>query len=461
MLASCTSAASSPPARSPAAGIDGPALDAWVERELAPHGPALVAGIVVGDELVWHRGVGARDGKSGAPPDRTSVFRIGSITKVLTATALMQLRERGVLELDTPVATWIPELADRLSPPGHTPVTLRHLVTHTAGIPTGGDGSAPQHTNPTEAALLKALDVPLRFEPGTRNEYSNAGMALAGVVIARATKRSYREYMATEVLAPLGMRPLWDRDEIPAAARVAGSSEGAIDPPTWVLGAFEPAGGLWASLDDMRGLARLVHGAADPVLSVVSRKLMFTDDPLPGHHGVAWIATGDRVSHTGSTADYSATIVSSPDQKISVIILASGGAMDLTDCAAFAIARAVADGKPPKSCAVAAPKRFDHAAQAASFQRLIEFFTAPSEATAKAAFAKPFLARVTLATVLEVAKQLTPQVGACTRYELPAKAPAGKGRVTLVCEKARVLLEYHLESAAPFRLDLLQVIGSE
>ena len=476
VCAGCGASPSSPPPKAPPsttatpaapadAAIDGPALDAWLEAELAPHARAVVAGVVIGDRLVWHRGLGSRDGAGGAPPDRTSVFRIGSVTKVLTATALVQLRERGVLDLDNPVATWIPELATRLSPAGKPPVTLRHLVTHTSGIPSLGDGSAPYwgETPPTEAAMLKALDVPLQFEPGTRDEYSNAGMALAGVVVARAGKRSFRDYMASEVLRPIGMTPRWERGEVPAELRVAGQSpDGKTDPPTWQLGAFEPAGGLWASLDDLVGLARFVHGerGADEVLSAASRALMFTDDPLPGPYGVGWVSGDGGIGHTGSTTDYSATFVSIPDRRIAAIVLATGDDADLVECAAVALVRAVAGGTRPASCAAPAPTPIDRAVLAAAMDRLTAFLARPTEEAARAAFAPSFLDAIPMATLLEMSRQLAAQAGSCTGHELPATVEAA-GRATLVCAKGRFALDYQLETSPPHRFTAARVIPAE
>src|SRR5262245_32752506 len=136
LATACGSASSPPTPKTPAPeAVDRTALDQWFDRELAPRVPAAVMGVVVGAQLVWQRAAGSRDGKGGPPPDRRSMFRIGSLTKVVTAVAVLQLRDRGVLDLDAPVATWVPELAPRLAPAGGPAVTLRHLMTHTSGIP--------------------------------------------------------------------------------------------------------------------------------------------------------------------------------------------------------------------------------------------------------------------------------------------------------------------------------------
>lgn len=469
-LVSCGSAKrdASPAGEHPPASrraFDRGALAAWFDREVAPRTPAVVMGIVEGDQLVWQRAAGSRDGKGGPPPDRTSMFRIGSITKVVTAIAAMQLRERGVLDFDAPVATWVPELRDRLAPPGQPAVTLRHLVTHTSGIPGIGDGSAPywQQTPPTEAAMLKSLDTPLMFAPGSRSVYSNAGMALVGVIVARAAKRPYRDYMASEVLAPIGMAAAWDASAFDASVRVAGAApSGAVDPPTWQLGAFEPAGGLWANLDQMVALARFTLGrsGADRVLSADGRRAMTTDDPLPGEHGVAWVVGPGGVGHTGSTTDYSASIIVSIEAGLAAIVLSAGSDTDLTDCAALAVVRALTDGSAPASCAKPVAPRGDPALIADAFKRLLAFLARPDATTAEAAFTPEFLGQVPLATLLASVAQVATLTGACTGHTL-ADPGAASGDGHLICAKGKLRITYALDGKTPSRFAGTQAHGLE
>jgi CubicO group peptidase (beta-lactamase class C family) len=458
-VAACALAACGSTARSPARAttrVDTAALDAYVDRELAPHSPAVMVGLLVDGELVWRRGAGSRDGSpGGAPPDRRAMFRIGSITKVFTAIAIMRLAARGVLDLDTPVAKHVPELAARL--PG---VTLRHLVTHTSGIPSVGDGSAPYWTQrpPTEAEMLRALDTPTEFPPGARHAYSNAGMALAGLVAARAAGRPYRELMAAEVFAPLGVQPLWDREAVPAERRVAGRDGDRVDPPTWALGAFEAAGGLWASLDDLVALARFATGRAEGAapLDPAARRLMSTDDPLPGPNGVSWLVVDEGFGHSGSTTDFSASVVASHDGKAAAIVLASGGAMELVDCAAAAIARAALRGGAPRSCARAAPRDVGDAATTAALDRLVAFLAAPTEAAAGETFAPAFLAAIPPPTLVATSKQIAAGAGRCTGHTVRAR-----GEALLECPRGKLRVTFILESAPPHRFEMLQAHGIE
>ena len=444
----------------PVPALDVASLDRWFDAELAPHSPAVVAGVVIGDELVWQRAAGARDGAKGPPPDHATAFRIGSITKTLTAIALMRLVEDGTLDLDAPAARHVPELEEHIAG-----VTLRHLVTHTSGIRTVGDGSATYtaQKGPTEAELLRSLAIPLEFAPGSTDTYSNAGMALAGSIAARAAKKSYRELMAP-VLAAVGMRPLWD---VPASSRAVGRSPaGVIDPPTWILGAYEPAGGLWASLDDMVGLARFIHGGrhADAILPAARRAQMFTDDPLPGRHGVAWIVADDFVGHTGSTGDFAASIIGSPSRRASVIVLASGGVDGLADCAASVVLAAVVEATHPVSCASFVEEPLTGAplppeVVAASMDRLVAFLAAPDEATARAAFSPAFLAELPVAEVIDATKRITASTGRCTAHT--GAPPSTAGSVLVRCGEVSLTVEYQLEASPPHRFDGARVTGRE
>jgi CubicO group peptidase (beta-lactamase class C family) len=159
------------------------------------------------------------------------------------------------------------------------------------------------------------------------------------------------------LLGPIGMRTAaWDRAAVPAArlAIGVGMDGKVVDPPHWQLGSFEPAGGLYASLDDMAALARFALGGAPHVLAPASLEEMLRDDPLPGPHGVAWVAGSpgeQRLAwHNGSTGDYSATVIVLPEHGLGAIVLAAGPDARLVDCAAAAVLRAAATGAPLGSC---------------------------------------------------------------------------------------------------------------
>jgi len=455
-----TACRTSPPA-APGVHVDRDVLDTWADRDVGKQVPSAVIALVDGNGVRWSHGVGARDARGGAPPDTRTIYRIGSITKVLTGTALLQLRDQGRLHLDDPVGRWIPELAPRLTAADGSAVTLRHLVTHTSGIPGVGDGSAPywQQTPPTEEQMLRALDVALEFAPGTSTAYSNAGMALAGVVIARASGEPYRTYLQRHVLDPLGMRTAaWDRTAVPAERLAIGVGAGVIDPPHWQIGAFEAAGGLYASVDDMVGLARLALGKQPSVLAPATLREALTDDPLPGPHGVAWAVStlelGRRVGHTGSTSDYAATLMALPDRGIAAIVLASSGNTEVVECAAFELLKSTVTGKPPGSCM---PKPLDAAAAAAidkALTQLRAFLAAPDDASLKATFAPAFLAAIPRSVIDQATTAIKDKLGRCDRHEVSGVTSAGVAAV-LHCERGDLKAVLSAQPEPPHLIDSL------
>lgn len=469
--AACTRAPAA--TRSPPPGLDPDALAAWAAGELAGRARSAAVGIVDRAGLQWHVGVGARDARGGPAPDRATVYRIGSVTKLLTGAAVLQLRDAGVADLDAPVTRWVPELAalGASSPP----VTLRHLVTHTSGIPSLGDGSAPYwgETPPDRAALLRALGAPLGFSPGSRSEYSNAGFALVGEIVARASGRPFRDYLQHHVLDPIGMcSAVWERSAVTPARLAIGAgagvgaapgTEATIDPPHWQLGAFEPAGGLYASLDDMAALAAFALGAAPHVLTPATLAEAQRDDTLPGPHGVAWIAghlgSVRFAGHTGSTIDYSASLIAIPERGIAAVALLAGGDAALAECAAVSLARAAVEGRAPASCArPASPDAQRVAAAGVAHLRAVLAAAergapdAEVRAAAEAAFAPAFLAQIPAAAVVELARQIAARFGRCERHELQGSGSFGVGAV-LHCQRGPLKLELVASGAAPHRIE--------
>jgi CubicO group peptidase (beta-lactamase class C family) len=443
-----------PPTRLPLLDEPG-ALAAWVDRELATT-PSAVVAIYDRTGMRWSHGRGARDARGGAPPDRTTRYRIGSITKLVTATAALRLVAAGRLSLDEPVGRWLPELARAL--PG---VTVRHLVTHTAGVPSIGDGSAPYWTGapgPTEAAFLAALGGPTEFAPGARYAYSNAGMALVGLIAARVSGQPWRAFVDDQVLAPLGLGGArWDLAAVAPDERAVGvAPDGTVDPPSWQLGAFEPAGGLVVNADELSGLVGLALGAHPEVLAPADLATALTDDLLPGPHGIGWlIATvdGDRlVGHTGSTTDYAASLMIRPGAEVGVAVLTAGGDAGLADCVAVALVRAATASAAPARCR---PDDLDAAARAryqTAADRVVALVNAATvdDDDLAATFAPSFLATTPVAELRAALAAVAAQLGPCTAATVGAATTRGV-EITLACAKAPFALVGAVEDAASSR----------
>ena len=240
--------------------------------------PGLAYGVVLDGELVHAVGLGERH-LGGPPPDADTVFRIASMTKSFTASAILALRDDGALRLDDPAEEYVPEL--RGWPPV-TPdsarVSIRHLLTMTAGFPTDDPWGDRQQGLPLEDfARFLSGGVRFNWAPGTRFEYSNLGYAILGRVITAVTGATYPDHIRHRLLHPLGMtRTGYEAEEFETPgdqdSGTAGVARGyrrvrrdGEEGGSWsevafdATGAFAPMGGIFSTVRD---LARWVNGFA-------------------------------------------------------------------------------------------------------------------------------------------------------------------------------------------------------
>jgi len=255
--------------------------DGWTGIAAAFREQVQRAGIVgasvsfVKDGAVAHDAVvGLQDRAAGRPVDRDTIFHWASITKNFTGVAILQLRDRGLLSLDDPVVTHVPELREVHNPFGDiAQVTIRHLMSHSGGFragtwPWGGD--RPWHPfEPTRWAQLVAMMpyTELQFRPGTQYSYSNPGVIFLGRIIETLSGDDYEVYIAKNILMPLGMtRTFFDRAPAYLRAHRSHSYTGAgadqrEQPFDFDSGITVSNGGLNAPLPDMaKYLAFLIDG---------------------------------------------------------------------------------------------------------------------------------------------------------------------------------------------------------
>jgi CubicO group peptidase (beta-lactamase class C family) len=226
--------------------------------------PGMAYGIVMDGELVHTAGLGVRY-IGGPAPDDGTVFRIASMTKSFTASAILALRDDGALRLDDAAEAYVPELRGWPPPaPGAPRVSVRHLLTMTAGFPTDDPWGDRQQGLPLdEFAAFLAGGVGFNWEPGTRFEYSNLGYAILGLVITAVTGTAYPDYIRDRLLRPLGMtRTGFEAAEFGAPDLARGyrrAPEAWTEVPPDPCGAFAPMGGVFSCVRD---LTRWVGGFA-------------------------------------------------------------------------------------------------------------------------------------------------------------------------------------------------------
>ncbi len=200
------------------------------------------------------RGVADVDAKVVATPE--TVYRVASITKTFTTTAILALRDQGALRLEDAVARHLTELGEATYPTRDaTPVTIAQILTHAGGLPRSGAYAALDRPS-TEADLADAMRAPLDLDPGVAYRYSNLGFGLLGLLVARKTGTPYRAWVTEHLLEPLGMRSSgFDAAALPSARLAVGYVRDATGKltrrPMTANGVGEGAGGLFSTSGDM------------------------------------------------------------------------------------------------------------------------------------------------------------------------------------------------------------------
>lgn len=183
-------------------------LESWIGAQMDYKNiPGITVGIIYDQELIYAKGFGYSNLKKKTPATPQSLYRIASISKTFTATAIMQLRDEGKLRLDDPVKKFIPGFKIKNPFPDAREITVFHLITHTSGLPR--NAAFPYWTDrkfPTMKQILEALpEQEMIYPPGTQYKYSNLGIALLGEIVASASGISYEKYVTDNILKPLGM----------------------------------------------------------------------------------------------------------------------------------------------------------------------------------------------------------------------------------------------------------------
>jgi CubicO group peptidase (beta-lactamase class C family) len=278
--------------------------------------PGIAYGIVIDGELAHAGGTGERVLGTEKAPDADTVFRIASMSKSFTASVILSLRDEGALALDDPAADYVPEL--RGWPPATAdarPVTIRNLLTMTAGFPTDDPWGDRQQGLPLEEfGQLLTGGISVAWAPGTRFEYSNLGYAILGRLITEVTGAPYKDVVRRRFLEPLGMAGTgYEAAEFAPGSLARGyrrAPGGWEEVPCDPYGAFAPMGGVFSTVRDLTGWVKGFAAAFPPgegdehPLSPASRREMQLPQVLiPGTGGygyglfVAEDTTWGRIVH--------------------------------------------------------------------------------------------------------------------------------------------------------------------
>ncbi|MBE0592261.1 MAG: beta-lactamase family protein [Gemmatimonadales bacterium] len=234
------------------------------------HLPGLAYGVMLDGKLVYSGGIGLANLDLGIPADTRSLFRIASMSKSFTALAILQLRDAGALDLDDPVSKYLPEIENLTPLTTDAPeITIRHLLTHSAGFPEDNPWGDRQLADSDED--LRALvsgGISFSNVPGIEYEYSNLGFALLGQIVQVVSGMEFQEYMAEHIFEPLGMRStVWEYDRAPADRLALGYDwldESWVNIPLEHHGSFGAMGGLITSIEDFAAYVALHLSAWPP-----------------------------------------------------------------------------------------------------------------------------------------------------------------------------------------------------
>jgi CubicO group peptidase (beta-lactamase class C family) len=310
------------------------------------HIPSAVVAVVQGERTLYTAGYGYADIATRRPVDpASSMFHIGSTGKLFTWTAVMQLVEQGKLDLDKDINTYLKTF--QVPAAFGAPITLRHLMTHTAGFQEGilGYFIGNDSTNIRSIEETLRRHIPARVRPpGEFASYSNYGASLAGLIVEQVSGEPFAEYIERHIYQPLGIRYATFREPLPAALRphaVTGYSivDGAFKAmPFEIDGGFVPSGGTVMSAGDMARFmsAHLQLGRLGDsvILQPATARMMQTrafahDQRLPGT-GLGFIEEtfrGHRViGHSGDSEYFHVDMVLVPDQQLGLFVAYGGEA---------------------------------------------------------------------------------------------------------------------------------------
>jgi CubicO group peptidase (beta-lactamase class C family) len=304
----------------------------------ANHVPGLSAAVVENGEYLWSDGFGMADLENSVPATSLTLYRLGSVSKPLTATGAMLLWERGKLDLEVPVQRYCPSF-----PQKPWQITTREVLGHLAGIrhyhhdapPDDPELANTKHFDDPIAAGLKFFaDEPLLFQPGTKFSYSTHGYTLAGCVIEGASKEKYVDYMRENVFLPANMVRTQQDDRyavIPYRTRFYSlDKSGRVINADFLDSSYKiPGGGLLSSADDMARFEVAILD--DQLLHRATRDAMWTPqkdaEGKQNGYALGW-GNGNQdgvatIGHAGSQQGTSTAMAMAPGRRDGVIVLAN------------------------------------------------------------------------------------------------------------------------------------------
>jgi len=318
----------------------------WAAETPAGKADALLAGLIQTNDpgfavlvaqngkILFEKGCGLADREHDVPVTPQTIFRIGSMTKQFTASAILKLQEEGKLSVKDKLSKYIPDF------PRGNEVTLRQLLTHTSGIhdysPKPDHWSNVAKPTTTEALIGEIKKSPYDFDPGTKWRYDNSGYTLLGYIVEKVSGQSYGNFLRANFFQPLGMTNTGVyRANLGLSHEAMGYSLGTngFGQPFYIHPSWNGGdGALYSTVDDLyRWNEGIFNGR---VLDAASLKAAFTPVAMEvsqfnsgNGYGFGWFVRRYRglrdISHSGGVPGFSSLLLRLPDEKFTVVILAN------------------------------------------------------------------------------------------------------------------------------------------
>ena len=330
-------------------------LDWMIRREMDRRSIRGLSIVVVNDhETLFRRGYGYADASRRIPATADTVYRIGSVSKVVTASLALSLVERGVLDLDAPVTTYEPAFTIRSRFP-EAPITLREILSHHAGLPANVTrGMWVDAPAPLSSVTPLLAEESLVSPPGTMFHYSNIGFAFAGHVIENVTRQPFEAYARATLFAPLGMSASsFEHTAQLMSGLAVGYLGDRVVSPTPLRDA--PAGSMLSTASDLGRFVQmlLARGSYQGVRVLQPETVatlltpQFADRPLDFGHRVAldWVTGGAVVRgadepvswHNGYAPPFDADVSLLREARLGVVVLSNTSRASSAQIAARAL----------------------------------------------------------------------------------------------------------------------------
>jgi CubicO group peptidase (beta-lactamase class C family) len=304
--------------------------------------PGLSLALVDDQRIVWAQGFGFADVEHGIPASAEKLYRVGSISKLFTDTAAMQLAERDLLDIDTPIQSYLPALASK-TPLLPATITPRQLMTHHSGLPRDLlKGFQTPKPLPFASLVDDLSGQPLAYPPELVFSYSNVGISLLGTVVQTLSGQPFAQHMQQSVLAPLGMEYSAFETDVSDSPLMAKGYRGREVTPEVPLRDV-PAGGLNSSVNDMSQFMSMVfadgrsgkHQVLKP--ETLHEMLRTQNSAIPMDFnfqvGLGWMLStlgkstienaGPVAHHAGAVGMFRSQMYLLPQHKLGVVVLAN------------------------------------------------------------------------------------------------------------------------------------------